>query len=193
MSLSDVLLFAREWFRNPLSVAAIFPSGRALASLMTREISAETGPVVELGPGTGVFTRALLKRGVRPQDLTLVEYSSDFARLLQTRFPRVRVLWMDAAGLDRSKLFDGVPVGAVVCGLGFLNMSQEKITAILKAAFDYLRPDGSLFLFTYGARCSVPDATLAELDLNAIWVGRTFQNIPPASVYRIERRSEKGG
>lgn len=192
MSLSDALLFMREWFRNPRSVAAIFPSGKALASLVTREISPETGPVVELGPGTGAFTQALLKRGVRPQDLTLVEYSSDFARLLQTRFPHVRVLWMDAAGLDRTKLVDRAPVGAVVCGLGFLNMPQGKIAAILKAAFDCLRPDGSFFLFTYGARCSVPDATLAELNLQAIWVGRTFQNIPPASVYRIERQSEKG-
>ncbi|MBS1167487.1 MAG: ribosomal adenine methylase transferase [Proteobacteria bacterium] len=193
MSLSDALVFMREWFRNPRSVAAIFPSGNALASLITREISAETGPIVELGPGTGVFTQALLKRGVRPQDLTLVEYSSDFARLLQTRFPHVRVLWMDATALDRNGLFEGVPVGAVVCGLGFLNMAQEKVTAVLKAAFDCLRPDGSLFLFTYGARCSVPDATLAALNLQAIWVGRTFQNIPPASVYRIERQSEKGG
>ncbi|WP_370677225.1 class I SAM-dependent methyltransferase [Pleomorphomonas sp. PLEO] len=193
MSLSDALLFIREWFRNPRSVAAIFPSGTALASLITKEISANTGPVVELGPGTGAFTQALLKRGVRQQDLTLIEYSSDFARLLQTRFPQARVLWMDAAGLDRNGLFDGAPVGAVVCGLGFLNMPEDKIRAILKGAFGYVRPGGSFFLFTYGARCSVPDATLAALDLQAIWVGRTFQNIPPASVYRIERRSGNGG
>jgi phospholipid N-methyltransferase len=63
-------------------VAAILPSGRALASLITKDISAATGPVLELGPGTGVFTQALLARGVRQQDLTLIEYGSDFARLL---------------------------------------------------------------------------------------------------------------
>lgn len=193
MSVADVITFIREWLRNPRSVAAIAPSGRALASLITKEISAKTGPVIELGPGTGAFTRALLKRGVQQQDLTLVEYGSDFAHLLQSRFPHARVLWMDATWLDRHRLFEGAPVGAVVSGLGFLNMSQKKIEAILKGAFDHLRPDGALYLFTYGPRCSVSDATLDELDLNATRIGKTFLNIPPASVYRIARRQFEAG
>lgn len=193
MSAADVITFIREWLRSPRSVAAIAPSGRALASLITKEISAKSGPVIELGPGTGAFTQALLERGVRQQDLTLVEYGSDFARLLQSRFPHARVLWMDAAWLDRHRLFEGAPVGAVVSGLGFLNMSQKEIGAILMGAFGYLRPDGAFYLFTYGPRCSVSDATLAELYLHATCIGKTFRNIPPASVYRITRRQFEAG
>jgi len=111
MSAADILPFVRAWVRNPLRVAAVAPSGPAVSSLMAQEITADTGPVLELGPGTGVFTRALLKRGVRQQDLTLVEYGSEFIPLLQRRFPGARVLWMDAAWLRRERLFDGAPVG----------------------------------------------------------------------------------
>jgi phosphatidylethanolamine/phosphatidyl-N-methylethanolamine N-methyltransferase len=188
MSIADVFPFFRAWLRNPRSVAAIAPSGRALALLITREISAKTGPVLELGPGTGAFTYALLERGVRQGDLTLVEYGSDFARMLQMRFPHARVLWMDAAWLDKQPLYEGAPVGAIISGLGFMNMSQQKIATILKGAFSYLRPEGAFFLFTYGPRCSVSDATLEDLGLHATCVGTTFRNFPPASVYRIVRR-----
>lgn len=152
-----------------------------------------TGPVIELGPGTGAFTQALLRRGVRQQDLTLVEYGSDFVRLLQKRFPFARILWLDAARLDQHQLFEGAPVGAVISGLGFLNMSQGKIREILKGSFGYLRPGGAFYLITYGPRCPVSGATLEELDLNATCIGNTVLNIPPASVYRIVRGKSEAG
>ncbi len=188
---ADMASFIREWIRNPRSVAAIAPSGRALASLITSEISSSTGPVIELGSGTGAFTRALLKRGVDEADLTLVEYGSDFVRLLQRRFPDARTLWMDASWLNRGELFKDASVGAVVCGLGLLNMKDTKVADILRGAFRYLRPGGAFYLFTYGPRCSVPPAILAELDLEVSYLGTTIKNIPPASVYRLSRRRSK--
>jgi phosphatidylethanolamine/phosphatidyl-N-methylethanolamine N-methyltransferase len=122
---SDLALFLRSWVLEPNRVGAVSPSGEALAEMMTREITAATGPVIELGPGTGAFTQKLLKRGVRPEDLTLVEYGSEFATLLQLRFPDVRVLWMDATRLGASKLFEKASVGAVVSGLPLLTMSTR--------------------------------------------------------------------
>lgn len=189
MPAADILPFFLSWIRNPLRVAAVAPSGAAIAALMTREISAETGPVLELGPGTGPFTYALLARGVRERDLTLIEYGSDFVRLLQSRFPRARVLWMDAAWLDKDRLFEDAPVGAVVSGLGILTMPQRKISAILRGAFGHLRPDGAFYQITYGPRCPVPDTTLDTLGLKATCIGQTYRNVPPASVYRIVRRN----
>ena len=102
---------------GPRTVGAIAPSGTGLANLITSEITAATGPVLELGPGTGVFTEALLARGVKENDLTLIEYGSDFMRLLQARFPRARVLWMDAAWMGSYHLFEQ-PVGAIVLSIG---------------------------------------------------------------------------
>src|SRR4051794_11979375 len=152
MPAADILPFFLSWIRNPLRVAAVAPSGAAIAALMTQEISAQTGPVIELGPGTGPFTYALLDRGVRERDLTLIEYGSDFVRLLQSRFPQARVLWMDAAWLDKHRLFENAPVGAVVSGLGILTMAPRKVAAILGGAFGYLRPDGAFYQITYGPR-----------------------------------------
>jgi phosphatidylethanolamine/phosphatidyl-N-methylethanolamine N-methyltransferase len=188
MSATDILPFFLAWVRNPLRVAAVAPSGPAVAALMAQEVSADTGPVIELGPGTGVFTRALLRRGVRQQDLTLVEYGSDFIPLLQRRFPGARVLWMDAAWMAKEKLFEGAPVGAVVSGLGLLTMPPEKVLAIFSSAFAYLRPEGAVYQITYGPRCPVPGAILDRLGLQASCIGQTFRNLPPASVYRISRR-----
>lgn len=185
---SDYLQFFRSWVANPLRVAAVAPSGDALARLMTSEITPSDGPVLELGPGTGAFTRALLARGVRESDLTLVEYGSDFARLLERRFPDARVLWMDASQLAGYELFPAANVAAVVSGLPLLSMPPRKVMAILAGAFSYIRPGGGFYQFTYGPRCPVPRAILDRLGLKARRVGGTIRNLPPAAVYRITRR-----
>ena len=186
MTAQYLLLFFRALACSPRAVGAVTPSGANLASLITSEITAASGPVLELGPGTGVFTKALLERGVRESDLTLIEYGSDFMRLLQTRFPRARVLWMDAAWMASHELFEH-PLGAVVSGLPLLNFAPKKVAAILSAAFSNLRDDGSFYQFTYGMQCPVSKAQLDELGLKASCMGRVLLNIPPASVYRITR------
>ncbi|WP_413207420.1 class I SAM-dependent methyltransferase [Rhodospirillum sp. A1_3_36] len=145
------------------------------------------GPVLELGPGTGVFTRALLGRGVAEADLTLVETGPDFARLLQRRFPQARVFCMDAARLGRGQLFAEPVVGAAVSGLPLLSMSTRKTMGILSGTFSYLQPGGALYQFTYGWQCPVSRRILDRLGLKAERVGRTFNNLPPAAVYRITR------
>ena len=187
MTTSDVWTFIRALITNPSRVSAIAPSSAALARLITSEIGAASGPVLELGPGTGVFTDALLARGVSPGNLTLIEYGAEFARLLQTRFPGMRILQMDASQIGGQDLFKAEPAGAVVSGLPFLSM-PDKVAAILDGAFSNLRNDGAFYQFTYGFRCPVPAAVLNELDLEAVCIGRAFCNLPPAAVYRITRR-----
>lgn len=186
---ADILPFLRACIGNPAQVAAITPSSRQLAYLMTREISAETGPVLELGPGTGVFTRALLARGVRECDLTLVECHDDFSRLLNGRFPEARVVSLDAMRLGPAKLFDGRPVGAVISGLPLRLMPPKKVFAVLRGAFGYMRPGSALFQFTYRPRCPVSRRVLDRLGLTATCIGSVFWNAPPAAVYRFEARS----
>jgi phospholipid N-methyltransferase len=184
----DMLSFLQAWASDPLRVAAIAASGEALAELITRDITPSCRPVLELGPGTGVFTRALLARGLAPEDLTLVEFGVKFAELLQTRFPGSRILRMDAARLDQRHLFDGPRFGAVVSGLPLLSMPPKKIFAILAGAFHTLREGGAFYQFTYGLSCPVPRKILDRLGLKATCVGRAYLNIPPAAVYRITRR-----
>ncbi|WP_342362637.1 hypothetical protein [Terrarubrum flagellatum] len=187
----DLLRFVAEWRREPLRVAAIAPSSDALARLITSEISAASAPVIELGPGTGAFTRALLARGVPENQLALIEIGSDFARLLAHRFPHATVRWMDAARLGEVALVPGAWAGAVVSGLPLLSMSPRKVLAILDGAFAQMRDGGAFYQFTYGPRCPVSRTLLDRLGLKAIRIGSTFANLPPASVYRIRRRSAR--
>ena len=183
----EVLAFFREWLRDPLRVAAVAPSGKALARLMTSEISHLTGPVIELGPGFGAFTRALVERGVRQEDLALIEFGDSFAEALRLRYPGALTLCMDATCLRSIDLFGGVPVGATVSGLPLLSMVPRKVMAILKGAFQKMGSDGAFYQFTYGPRCPVSLRVLDRLGLEAHRIGGTFANIPPAAVYRIQR------
>ena len=184
--LSDTLFFWQSFLGNPRRVAALAPSSAALARLITSEIDASKAPVLELGPGTGIFTQALIARGVPESRLVLVEAGGEFADRLALRFPAARVLTMDAARL--ATLSRHVRPGAVVSGLPLLSMSPRKVTAILDGAFSLMAPRAAFYQFTYSWRCPVPRPVLDRLGLKATRIGSTFANLPPASVYRITRR-----
>jgi phosphatidylethanolamine/phosphatidyl-N-methylethanolamine N-methyltransferase len=189
-NVSDIFRFLRSWVSAPGRVGAVAPSSEALSRLMTNGIVPTEGPILELGAGTGVFTRALLARGVRESDLTIVEAGSEFARALSTQFPQARVIRMDAAELARQPLFPEPAVAAVISGLPLLSMPSESVSDVIAGAFAHLRPGGAFYQFTYGPKCPVPRHILDRLGLVAVRVGSTFFNVPPASVYRITRRGE---
>jgi phosphatidylethanolamine/phosphatidyl-N-methylethanolamine N-methyltransferase len=181
----DRLIFIKAWLADPLGVASAAPSSRELAAAITRDLGPQTGPVIELGPGTGAFTRALLQRGVRPDQLLLIEREPVFAELLRAAHPRVRVLTVNASQLRR---IPSVQAGAVVSGLPLLWMPRPTVLRILHGAFSHLRPDGGFYQFTYMPTCPVPASLLWRLGLRARRVGaRVYRNLPPAAVYRIER------
>jgi phospholipid N-methyltransferase len=186
--MSDVLPFFCAWAAHPLRIASAVPSGKALGRLITAQVNPGLGPVIELGPGTGVFTRALVERGVANSALVLVEYTPQFAQVLQRRYPEARVLCMDAAGLRHVPWRHEQPAGAVISGLPLLSMPPGKVLSILSAAFSRLRVGGSVYQFTYGLRCPVPDRVLDRLGLASQSIGWTFSNFPPAQVYRLTRR-----
>jgi phospholipid N-methyltransferase len=189
---SEYLRFLRSLIADPRRVAAIAPSSEALSRLMTSEVLPSDGPVLELGPGTGAFTRALLARGVRESDLTLVENGSEFLPILHERFPAARVLHLDAAQLARCALFPESSVAAVVSGLPMLSMPPRKVLSILSGAFAYLRPTGCFYQFTYGPRCPVPRPIVDRLGLKSRRIAITVRNLPPAAVYRFARRHPYG-
>jgi len=100
--LDDEMQFIRSWFEKPLSTGAVMPSSKALARTMARYVDPKSaGPVIELGPGTGPATEALVQRGIDPKRLILVEFNPDFCRLLRTRYPAATVVQGDAYRLRR--------------------------------------------------------------------------------------------
>ncbi|MCF6385653.1 methyltransferase domain-containing protein [Mycobacterium sp. MBM] len=188
---SDAVTLLRAWLNHPLRTAAIAPSGPALARLITKDINANER-VVELGPGTGVFTHALLARGVQPSRVTVVESNPEFANLLRRRYRNVHVVCADAA-TDPWGLTDHTEIDAVVSGLPLLSMTAGAVAAVLTTAVSALSPQGRFYQFTYGPTCPVRTNLLDRLNLRSTRIGWTPRNLPPASVYRIERRNRRFG
>src|SRR5205807_6594446 len=91
--LDDEVRFIRCWIEKPWTTGAVTPSGRALARTMAAYVDpSRTGPVVELGPGTGPVTEALLAIGIDSSRLVLVEFDPTFCRLLRARYPAATVV-----------------------------------------------------------------------------------------------------
>lgn len=186
---SETLQFFRAWLSEPLRVAAVTPSGRALAALIVSEISPATGPVLELGPGTGVFTRALLGRGIAEENLALIELGAEFAAKLSADFPRAKILCMDAARLRDIELFGDSPAGAVISGLPLLSMPPRAVYSILQGAFAHLRANGAFYQFTYGPRCPVSRPLLDRwASRPAIWAAPSQTCLlPPSTAFSVVR------
>src|SRR5215207_11511119 len=117
--IDDEVRFFRSWMEKPLAIGAVTPSGRALARTMASYVDPEIpGPIIELGPGTGPVTEALVEQGIDPSRLVLVEFNPHFCRLLSERYPTATVVQGDAYSLKR--LLAGLlqePAAAVVSGL----------------------------------------------------------------------------
>jgi phospholipid N-methyltransferase len=180
-------VFFRSWLKDPFHVASVAPSSRWLARLMATGVGAGAR-VVELGAGTGTLTTAILDLGVRPEDLYLVEQHADFCDVLRERFPRAHVLEVDAAALLKSLGELHGTVDYVISGLPILWFNRDKKAAILAEAFELMKPQGRFQQFTYLGRPPVGPRLLAELGLRATLLGIAPMNLPPAFVYRFERR-----
>lgn len=181
----EALLGFGRFVANPRRFGG-FVSGPALAEAITREIDPDAGPVLELGPGTGVFTRALLARGVAERDLILVELDPKLAERLRSAFPEALVLCQKAGDLAADQL-EGRRPAAIVSGLPLLNFPDEEVERIVAAAYAVSMPDTVLYQFTYGPKSPVNKEIRAKLGLSARRTTRVWRNVPPASVYRIER------
>src|SRR4029078_3059950 len=93
LRLDDEVRFLRSWIEKPLHMGAVMPSGKLLARTMAQYVATHSdGPVIELGPGTGAITSALIDHGVEQKRLGLVEYNPSFCSLLRDRYPQATVV-----------------------------------------------------------------------------------------------------
>jgi phosphatidylethanolamine/phosphatidyl-N-methylethanolamine N-methyltransferase len=181
-TLADNLRFLRALITRPKSIGAIFPSSPALAEAIARQIDPATGPVLEIGPGTGVVSEAILARGVAPQDLTLLEYDEEFARHLAARFTQVHVVQGDAFELDRA-LGTRQPFGAIVSCLPLLNFPLAQRAAFMGGLAARMLPGAPLIQFSYGLHAPVVPPDGFAVTCTAF----VLANIPPAKVWVYRR------
>ena len=174
------LLF-KLWLKNPRKIGAVAASSPELAAAMARQVPRGPGYVVELGGGTGPVTKALLEAGTSPDKLVVVERDPTLHRLLQERYPGVRVVLGDAAKLQKLLKSEGIDhVKAIVSSLPLISMKrsiQDRITAQI---FSVLEPGTPLIQFTYSLFSPIPRR---RFGVHGEVEDRVLQNLPPAHVW----------
>lgn len=183
---ASLALFTREIWANPRAMGAACPSAPALASCMASRVPLDRdGLVVELGGGTGAVTAALLKRGVPPWKLVVIERSPTLANHLRQRFPQLRVVQGDAAqlaqllGHDRSR-----GVGGIVSSLPLRSLPPAVTRAVSHQFETLLDAGGLLVQYTYDLRGTHPHLLphFRRRSSKIVW-----SNLPPARVEVFER------
>lgn len=149
-------VFIEQSLRNFRHTGALMPSSGALARVMTRSLRQARGPkrLLEVGPGTGPFTRDIL-RALNPGDeLHIVEINPEFAQLIEKRLlapfrarqPQV-VVRLHCEPIETVEL-DGT-FDYIVCGLPFNNFPPQLVRRIFRRLMSLLAPGGELAYFEY--------------------------------------------
>ena len=182
----EELRFFKGWIDKPKAVGSIIPTSSVTARRMASVINAASGlPVLEVGPGTGVITRAILGVGIKPENLYAVEYSEDFVRHLRRHYPGVNVIQGDAFDLDET-LGDksGLVFDTVVSGVPLLNFPVERRIGYLNSLLDRMPAGRPVIQLTYGPLSPIPagrgDYTVEHFDF-------VIRNIPPTQLWIYRR------
>jgi phosphatidylethanolamine/phosphatidyl-N-methylethanolamine N-methyltransferase len=185
--LDDEVRFLRSWIEKPLHMGAVMPSGKVLARTMAQYVNVDSmEPVVELGPGTGAITNALIEHGVDQKRLVLVEYNPGFCALLRDRYPQATVVQGDAYAL-RDSLWNvlSAPAAAVVSGLPLVTKPMLTRLKLIRDAFGALAPGAPFVQFTYSVAPPIPKS-LPGVSTEAS--ERIWMNLPPARVWVYRKR-----
>src|SRR5947207_7026181 len=179
--LDDEVRFIGSWIKKPLAVGAVTPSSKPLARAMAQYVDPDaTGPVIELGPGTGPITEALIEHGVAPSRLVLVEFNPTFCQLLRERFPEATVVQADAYRLREAlSHYMRHEVSAIVSGLPLMTKPLRTRMRLLRDALAFLSPQAPFVQFTYAVVPPIPRLPGVKVEAS----DRIWRNMPPDRVW----------
>ena len=206
--LGDYRAFLTQFLRNYETTGAVIPSGRALATALSRHVGQGAAPqrILEAGPGTGAVTSCIVDRMRCDDQLWMVELNPTFAAHLRTAFKekpdlravadRCHIVEGSVQALGKDGQFD-----LVVSGLPLNNFSPDDVRIILEAYSKLLKPTGILSFFEYilirpakmmvstaserdrlrGVGAAI-EAMLRQREFAREWI---WPNVPPAWVHHI--------
>lgn len=185
----STLFFLKQYLRNPFGTGAVAPSGPQLAKLMVAIIAPQPSEIiVELGPGTGSFTRELLAQGVDPANLILVEFNTEFIKFLKGEFPTLRIV--EGAAQDLPQLLKALgqaSVKKIISGIPLRSMKPSDCRQIARSVAAVLEPGGLFVQFSYFKASPVPKEVAAEAGLSGECMGSAMNNVPPAFIWRYTK------
>lgn len=182
------LVFIQQFFKHPLQIGSIIPSSRFLE----RRIVAAAGialanVVIELGPGTGGLTRAILSAMPQHAKLLSIEINSHFHALVSS-FEDDRLIAHLGSAYKLNEIisiYNLEAPNAVVSGIPFSTMSRSEGFHILKVISSILAPNGRFVTYQVSNRV----ATLCQPILGAGQTAMELLNIPPMRIFQWEKRS----
>ena len=181
LRLDDEVRFLRSWIEKPLRMGAVMPSSKVLARAVARYVDIHSdGPVIELGPGTGAITDALIAHGVAEKRLLLVEFDPGFCALLSERYPQATVIQGDAYNLDQTLSELKEPAAAMVSGLPLVTKPMMIRMKLMRDAFLKMEAGAPFIQFTYSVAPPIPKS-LPGIQTQAS--ERIWMNLPPARVW----------
>lgn len=182
----EELRFFRGWMDKPKAVGSIVPTSGVTARRMASIVRPECDDLVlELGPGTGVITRAILERGIKPENLISIEYSKDFVDRLKRDLPGVNFVHGDAFDLDTALApWKGRRFDSVISAIPMLNFPVPARIALLENLLDLLPAGRPVVQITYGAVSPVPAGRGSYTVERFEFIVR---NIPPAHLWLYKR------
>lgn len=180
-------LFILRALRNPRQLGAVAPSSRHLGALLARHAAVDNeSPIVELGGGSGALTRAMIKAGINPARIYVIELDPTLATYLKTALPHVNVIHGNAAELG--KILPPEVIGKVrriVSGLPMINIPEQVRRQILDSCFEIMMPEGAYLQYTYSPLSSINSRAYC---LTKKRLGTIFLNLPPATVWQYTRK-----
>lgn len=183
MHSSSLALFAQAFIANPRAVGAICPSSARLARALAEHVGPiirPNGLILELGGGTGMVTAALLKKGIDPSRLVVVEQDRLLARHLKSGFQNVSVIQGNAVKLCRLCNRYGRRVETVVSSLPLLSLHPDTVDALGRELQKLLGRHGALIQYTY--RLLDSDTPPGSLFSKKISSRIVLGNLPPARI-----------
>jgi len=178
----EEIRFFKGWRSNMKAVGSIVPTSGITARRMASVVNPHSGlPVLELGPGTGVITKAILQKGIRPENLVSVEFSTDFYQHLVSTYPDVGFINGDAFDLDRtlgarrSQQFD-----SVISAVPLLNFPMHMRVSLIEDLLSRIPVGRPVIQISYSPLSPVvamPDRyQISHYDF-------VVRNIPPAQLW----------
>lgn len=183
-----MITFLSEYIRHPRATGAIAPSSKHLARKMAEQINYKVAnTIVELGPGTGVFTKEILKRKAPDTTLILIEINETFIKQLQKEFrhmPNLHIIHGSAENMkDYLNELNLTTIDVVISGLPFASMQTTISKNILKKVSDCLDSDGRFITFQYSlVKKSFIQQYFPSIALKKVWC-----NLPPAYVLSCKK------
>ncbi|MAL77976.1 MAG: phospholipid methyltransferase [Sneathiella sp.] len=169
-------------------MGALAPSGRPLARAMATAAELGGKRILEIGPGTGVITEALLDAGAEPEQLSLLERDCRLASNLASKFPDLKVITGDARFLEQIlETEQPQPFDIVFSSLPLLNMKKSEKHSILTQILALLDERGILIQYSYSARPPLSENLTRELGITGMRAATVIRNLPPARVWKYSR------